>query len=61
MKHYYFMNKTTGELVTYSQANREFYATKRTYLESIFDEYTETTIESDETVEFPDFTQVLAR
>jgi len=55
------MNKTTGELVTYSQANREFYATKRTYLESIFDEYTEPTIESDETVEFPDFTKVLAR
>jgi hypothetical protein len=55
------MNKTTGELVTYSQANKAFYSIKRSYLESIFDEYEETDILSNEEVEFPNFLNVLAQ
>lgn len=61
MKHFYFMNRTTGELVTYSQANKAFYSIKRSYLESIFDEYEETDILSNEEVEFPNFLNVLAQ
>lgn len=61
MKYNYFMDKETGEIVTYSEANKRFYSKKRTYLESIFDEYTETNIESDEKIEMPDFKKVLAK
>lgn len=53
------MNKKTGELVTYSQANKEFYSKPRSWKESIFDEYVETDIESEEIVDFPDFTTVV--
>ena len=61
MKYNYFMDKETGEIVTYSEANKRFYSKKRTYLESIFDEYTETDIESNEKIGMPDFTNVLAK
>ncbi len=61
MKYNYFMDKETGEIVTYSEANKRFYSKKRTYLESIFDEYTETNIESDEKIGMPDFKKVLAK
>lgn len=61
MKYNYFMDKETGEIVTYSEANKRFYSKKRTYLESIFDEYTETNIESDEKIGIPDFKKVLAK
>lgn len=59
LTHYYFMDKKTGELVTYSQAKKIFYSIKRTAFESIFDEYTETDIKSNEKVTKPDFTTVL--
>ena len=58
LKSFYFMNKKTGELVTYKQANKEFYKVKRSYLESIFDDYIETDILSDENIELPDFTNI---
>lgn len=61
MKYNYFMDKETGEIVTYSEANKRFYSKKRTYLESIFDEYTETDIESNEKIGMPDFKKVLAK
>ena len=60
MKHNYFMSKETGELLTYSEMMKAFYSVKRTYLESPFDEYTETDIESDESVMFPDFSNVVS-
>lgn len=60
LRYNYFMDKETGEIVTYSEANKRFYSKKRTYLESIFDEYTETDIESNEKIGMPDFTNVLA-
>ena len=59
LKHNYFMNKKTGELVTYSQANKEFYSKPRSWKESIFDEYVETDIESEDVVDFPNFTTVV--
>lgn len=49
------MNKETGDLVTYSQAVKEFYKTPRGYLECVWDAYVETDIESDEDISFPDF------
>lgn len=60
LKYNYFMDKETGEIVTYSEANRRFYSKKRNYLESIFDEYIETDIESSEKIGMPDFKKVLA-
>lgn len=56
--HNYFMNKETGELATYSQACKEFYSKPRGYLESVFDEWSETDLQSDEPVAVPDFTKV---
>lgn len=56
--HNYFMNKETGELATYSQACKEFYKSPRGYLESVFDEWIETDLQSDEPIEMPDFTKV---
>lgn len=53
---YYFEDKKTGELVTYSEAKRRFYSVKRNPLESIFDEYNETKIESHEQIDKPNFT-----
>lgn len=61
LRYNYFMDKETGEIVTYSEANKRFYSKKRTYLESIFDEYIETNIESDEIIGTPDFANVLAK
>lgn len=61
LKHYYFQNKNTGELVTYSQARNEFYKRKRTALESIFDEYEETKILSNEEIEMPNFIKTLKK
>jgi len=58
LKHYYFQNKNTGEIVTYSQAMKEFYKVKRNCLESIFDEYEETNLLSNENVEMPNFLEV---
>lgn len=58
IKYNYFMNKETGDLATYSQAKKDFYSKKRGYLESIFDEWIETDIESDEIIEKPDFTNI---
>ncbi len=55
MKAPMFINKSTGELVTYEQAKQEFYKINRTWKESIFDEYEETDILSDETLEKPNF------
>lgn len=61
MKYNYFMDKETGEIVTYSEANKRFYSKKRTYKESIFDEYVEADIESDEIIGMPDFENVLTK
>jgi len=59
LKHYYFINKETGELVTYSEAKKEFYKIKRNALESIFDEYEETNLLSNENVEMPNFKKII--
>ena len=48
MKYPYLMNKQTGELVTYSEAKQAFYSKERTWKESVFDEYEETKLESEE-------------
>lgn len=56
--HNFFMNKETGELATYSEACKAFYSVPRGYLESVFDEWLETDIESPEPVAFPDFSKV---
>ena len=59
MKHYYLANKETGEIVTYSQAKKEFYSTKRTTWENIFDEYEETRLISNENVGELNFKNIL--
>lgn len=59
--HNYFMNKETGEIVTYSEANKIFYSKPRTWRESVFDEWIETKYESPEPVAFPDFANVLRK
>ena len=51
LKHNYFMNKKTGELLTYSEAFNEFYKIKRGVFENIFDEYIETDMQSEEVIE----------
>ena len=56
--HNYLMNKETGELATYSQACKDFYSKPSGYLESVFDEWSETDLQSDEPVAVPDFTKV---
>ena len=59
MKHYYFAKKETGEIVTYSQAKKEFYSKKRTAWESIFDEYEETNLVSNENIGELNFKNIL--
>lgn len=59
MKHYYLANKETGEIVTYSQAKKEFYSKKRTTWENIFDEYEETRLISNENVGELNFKNIL--
>ena len=56
--HNYLMNKETGEILTYSQACKEFYKTPRGYLESVFDEWEETDLQSNEIVDAPNFAKV---
>lgn len=58
LKYNYFMNRETGEILTYSQVNKIFYSVPRRWDESIFDEWQETDIESDEAIAFPDFSKV---
>ena len=55
MKQPYFMNKETGEILPYEDASREFYKKPRTYLESVFDEWIETDIESEKDLKLIDF------
>lgn len=59
LKHNYFMNKKTGELLTYSEAFNEFYKIKRGVFENIFDEYIETDMQSEEVIEKPNFLKTI--
>lgn len=59
LKHNYFMNKKTGELLTYSEAFNEFYKIKRGVFENIFDEYIETDMRSEEVIEKPNFLKTI--
>lgn len=59
MKDVYLMNKETGEIVPSTTVFKEFYKTHGIY-DSVFDEWSQTTLEVDDSeIEPPDFTQAL--
>lgn len=59
MKDVYLMNKETGEIVPSEQVFKEFYKTHGIF-DSVFDEWTETEIEVENSnIDLPDFANAI--